>query len=139
MGQPTQNWLFCQPKLFVEDYLLVFWMYHLDDLYRQRLICSLGGHYSTQCQFLEVSVRFCAVFCKENTKFMSSSLMVIIQVDLCQIDKFCHKLNQNTICQIYEDCSKIQNTCFASFEFQKNIFCKSSNLTKSVIIFWVNW
>ena len=128
MGQPTQNWLFCQPKLFVEDYLLVFWMYHLDDLYRQRLICSLGGHYSTQCQFLEVSVRFYAVFCKDNTKFILSSLTVIILVELFQINIFHHQLNHNTktdffrFTEIYEDYLKFKTQVLQVLNFRKNIF-----------------
>ena len=69
-----------------------------------------------------------------------------VQVVLCQINIFCHQLTQNTadnfvrFTKTYTNCSKIQNTSFASFEFQNN-FCNSYfvNLTKSVVIFWVNW
>ena len=41
--------------------------------------------------------------------------------------------------KIYTNCMEVQNTRFASFEFDNN-FCKSlKNSTKSVVIFWVNW
>ena len=55
-----------------------------------------------------------------------------LKVIICQIIIFCHKLTQNTITnfvsftKIYTNCSEIQNTSFASFEFQNNL-CKSSS------------
>ena len=58
----------------------------------------------------------------------------LLQVVLCQINIFCHQLTQNTTTdfvrhtKIYTNFSEIQNTSFASFEFQNNL-CKSDKVS----------
>ena len=52
---------------------------------------------------------------------------ICVQVILCQINIFCHQLTQNMttdfvrFTKTYTNCSKIQNTSLASFEFQNNL------------------
>ena len=57
------------------------------------------------------------------------------QVVLCQINISCHQFTQwkyiDRLCQIYTNCSEIQTTSFASFQFRT--ICKSDKISRHIL------